>query len=136
MRGYRVGPLQNALRTPDIWREPQLECEHSGVECCEVISVLATRHNPQHRVIEAALDRVLDRVVVGAELEHKEALVVGRHVYLHYNVLAGPVLPGNNAVGEPSPGRLVVPGPGICRVSAYPAPASVAPVLSSLYSKL
>ena len=129
MRGYRVGPLQNALRTPDIGREPQLECEHSSVECCEVISVLTTRHNPQHRVIKAALDRVLDRVVVGAELEHKEALVVGRHVYLHYDVLAGPVLPGDNAICEPSSGGLVVSRPGIRRVSTYPAPASIAPVL-------
>ena len=129
MGGHRVGPLQYALRTSDIRREPQFECEHSRVECCEVISVLATRHNPQYRLVEAALDWVLDRVVVGAEFEHKEALVICRHVYLHYDVLTGPVLPGDYPVSKSAPGGLMVPRPGVGRVSAYSAPASVTPVL-------
>ena len=126
---YRVSPLKNALRTPNIRWQSQLECEDSRVECCQIIFVFTTGNNLENCLIKALLTWVLNSVVVGAQFEDEESLVVGGDINLNDYILARSVLTSDDTIGESSSWSLVLSRPGIRWVSTYPAPASIAPVL-------
>ena len=74
--------------------------------------------------VEACLVRIAAGVVVGAELELEVAKVVGRDIYVDFDVLAGAVLARDDAVGEGAARRLVQPRARVPRVAADPALAA------------
>ena len=122
---YRVSPLKNALRTPNIRWQSQLEREDSGVECCQIIFVFTTGNNLENCLIKALLTWVLNSVVVGAQFEDEESLVVGGDINLDNNVLARSVLTSDDTICESSSRSLVLSRPGISWVSTDSTPPIV-----------
>ena len=122
---YRVSPLKNALRTPNIRWQSQLECEDSRVECCQIIFVFTTGNNLENCLIKALLTWVLNSVVVGAQFEDEESLVVGGDINLNDYILARSVLTSDDTIGESSSWSLVLSRPGIRWVSTDSTPPIV-----------
>ena len=129
----------------DVLRQPQLQEELPGVGG-DHVAVAEVGQHADHRSgrkegenviaqkmnsdwvsnqlslpVEAGLVRVAAGVVVGAELELEVAEVVGRDVYVDFDVLARPVLARDDAVGEGAARRLVQPRARVPRVAADPA---------------
>ena len=90
----------------------------------DVVPVGQVGQNGQHGLVEALLAGVLGRVVVGAQHELEVAVVVRRHVHDHLDLLAGPVLAGDDAVREGAAGGLVLARLGVPGVAADAALAA------------
>ena len=98
---YRIGPLQDALVTPGVRGQSQLQGEHPGVEGGQVVPLLPTGHHLQDCpgehldsnselftekivsiLVKAFLVGVLLRVVIGAHLEREVSLDRGHQASL------------------------------------------------------
>ena len=91
----RVSPLQDALVTPGVSGQPELQGEDPGVEGGQVVPLLPAWHHLQDRpgehldsiselfteliLVKAFLTGVLVRVVIGAHLECEVSLDIRRH---------------------------------------------------------
>jgi len=78
--GGIVGPLQDALRAGDIWRQSHPIPEYIlllGIARNE-ISMLPTTRNQQRIPIETGLTGLLSRIIVRAEEHLETTIMIGR----------------------------------------------------------